>query len=58
MTDEGDSETERAVERFFDDADRALAEYDDGYADADATLRLLRGHIEDLRAAVTESDEG
>lgn len=58
MTDEGDSETERAVERFLDDADGALAEYDDGYADADATLRLLRGHIEDLRAAVRESDGG
>ena len=58
MTDEGDSETERAVERFLDDANGAFAEYDDGYADADATLRLLRGHIEDLRTAVRESDGG
>jgi hypothetical protein len=41
-----------AVQAFLDDADSALAEYDRGYADADATLRVLRRHLDSLRDAV------
>jgi len=52
MTDDIESEDlEAAVDRFLDDADAALAEYDQGYADADATLRVLRDHLTDLRDA-------
>jgi predicted transcriptional regulator len=42
---------EAAVAAFLDRADEALAEYDQGYADADATLRVLREHIDELRDA-------
>ena len=59
MTDDSDSASDAdAVEQFLADADSALAEYDNGYADADATLRVLRRHVEDLRTAVeSESEE-
>jgi hypothetical protein len=40
-----------AVERFLDDVDGALREYDRGYVDADATLGVIRGHLSDLAAA-------
>ncbi|WP_197428533.1 hypothetical protein [Halapricum sp. CBA1109] len=40
---------EAAIEQFLDDADAALSEYDQGYADADATLTLVRDHIDELR---------
>jgi len=43
---------ETAVEQFLADTDTALSEYDKGYADADATLRVLRDHLDDLRDAV------
>jgi hypothetical protein len=46
MTDADD-----AIEEFLEAADSAYDEYDQGYADADATLRRLRRHIEDLRDA-------
>ena len=39
-----------AVEQFLADAERAYDEYDQGYADADATLRLLRSHLDHLRS--------
>jgi cell division septum initiation protein DivIVA len=42
---------EAAVAAFLDRVDEALVEYDQGYADADATLRVLREHVEDLRDA-------
>lgn len=41
-----------AVERFLDDAERAYDEYEQGYADADATLRLLRSHLDQLAQEV------
>jgi hypothetical protein len=41
-----------AVETFLEDADIAYAEYEQGYADADATLRRLERHIEELRENV------
>jgi hypothetical protein len=43
-----------AVEEFLDKADSALAEYDKGYADADATVQILRDHLSDLREAAEE----
>lgn len=48
------TDNDSAVEQFLNDADGALEEYDQGYADADATIRLLRAHIEELRSATEE----
>jgi hypothetical protein len=39
-----------AVEAFLADAEHAYDEYDQGYADADATLRVLRSHIDRLES--------
>jgi phage shock protein A len=44
MTDPDD-----AIDRFLRKADDAYGEYEQGYADADATLRRLKRHIETLR---------
>ncbi|QLH79413.1 hypothetical protein HZS55_19850 [Halosimplex rubrum] len=52
MTDELDT----AVEDFLDRTDAALSEYDDGYADADATLRVVRNHLADLREAAEDEN--
>ena len=58
MTDDGSDDSDRidaaAVRAFLDDTDSALAEYDRGYTDADATLRVLRRHLDSLRDAVEE----
>jgi len=58
MTDDGSDDSDRidpaTVRAFLDDADSALAEYDRGYTDADATLRVLRRHLDSLRDAVEE----
>jgi glutaredoxin 2 len=48
------TDTDEAVERFLRKASSTYEEYEQGYADADATLRRLDGHIEDLRNAVEE----
>lgn len=40
---------ERAVAEFLDAADDCFAEYEQGYQDADATLRRLEPHLADLR---------
>jgi hypothetical protein len=40
-----------AVEQFLAEADSAYEEYENGYSDADATLRRLEAAIEELRAA-------
>lgn len=45
---------EDAIEEFLAGADAALAEYDQGYEDADATLTVVRDHIEDLRETVED----
>jgi archaellum component FlaC len=45
------SELDDAIEEFLRKADAAYEEYDQGYADADATLRRLERHLEDLREA-------
>ena len=55
MTDET---TDEAVERFLDRAAAALDDYDQGYADADATLATLRTHVDELSASVEENGEG
>ena len=49
------SEFDDAIEEFLRKADAAYEEYEQGYADADATLRRLERHVEDLREA-HESD--
>lgn len=43
-----------AVDRFLDEADAAFDQYDQGYADADATVAVLRSHAGDLRDALEE----
>ncbi|WP_415382548.1 hypothetical protein [Halosimplex sp. TS25] len=48
------TDLDEAVEEFLDKTDTTLGEYDKGYADADATLTVLRDHISDLRDAAEE----
>ena len=48
------SELDDATEEFLRKADAAYEEYEQGYADADATLRRLEGHLEELRDAASE----
>ena len=48
------SDLEDAVVRFLDDTDTALSEYDQGYADADATLSVIRTHLSELRDAAVD----
>lgn len=43
-----DDDLEADVRAFLRDAETAYEEYDAGYADADATLRVLRAHIDRL----------
>ena len=42
-------ELEDAVETLLDEVETAYGEYEQGYADADATLELVMSHVEDLR---------
>ncbi|WP_424013331.1 hypothetical protein ACOZ35_09275 [Halorubrum xinjiangense] len=51
MTDES---TDAAVERFLDSAAAALDDYDEGYADADATVAMLRTHVDELSESVED----
>jgi len=51
MTDET---IEAAVEGFLDGVESTLDDYDQGYADADATLSVVRTRIDELAAAVDE----
>ncbi|WP_166377338.1 hypothetical protein [Halorubrum sp. BOL3-1] len=53
MTDES---TDPAVERFLNRAAAALDDYDDGYANADATLATLRTHVDELAGSVEGTD--
>ncbi|MDB2224171.1 hypothetical protein PN419_06205 [Halorubrum ezzemoulense] len=55
MTDEP---TDAAVERFLDRATAAFDDYDEGYADADATLAMLRTHVDELSASVEDQADG
>lgn len=45
-----DDDLEAAVREFLDRAERAFEEYDQGYADADATLSVVRSQIDDLES--------
>jgi len=49
-----DDELRPAVQDFLDAADDAFGEYDNGYVDADATLRRLETHIRELREATED----
>ncbi|WP_195156682.1 hypothetical protein [Haloarcula sp. CBA1127] len=49
-----DHEIHDAVEAFLNEADDAYGEYEQGYTDADATLRRLETAIEELRTASEE----
>ncbi|MDQ2071376.1 hypothetical protein ACODNH_13950 [Haloarcula sp. NS06] len=49
-----DNEIRDAVEAFLNEADDAYGEYEQGYTDADATLRRLETAIEELRTASEE----
>ena len=51
---DSEDDLQDAVESFLAEADAAYGEYDNGYTDADATLRRLDGAIEALRAAASE----
>lgn len=46
------SELETAVREFLAAADDCYGEYENGYEDADATLRRLETHVDDLRDAL------
>jgi hypothetical protein len=48
------TDVEAAVEQFLREYDTAIDEYEAGYADADATLRVVDGHVDALREAVSE----
>ena len=48
------TDTDEAVAEFLQQADAVYEEYDQGYVDADASLRQLRGHVEDLREATRD----
>lgn len=48
------SDAEAAIEDFLAQTDTALEEYDRGYTDADATLSVIRNHMDDLRDVVEE----
>lgn len=47
-------DSEESIQEFLGNADDCYSEYENGYVDADATLRRLETHIEDLRDAVEE----
>ncbi|MGB9933062.1 hypothetical protein [Haloarcula amylolytica] len=49
-----EQEIHDAVEAFLNEADDAYGEYEQGYTDADATLRRLETAIEELRTATEE----
>lgn len=43
-----DDDLEPVVRSFIRDAEAAYEEYEQGYADADATLQVLRDHLDRL----------
>jgi len=55
-----DDSVDDALERFLEAAESTLDDYEQGYADADATLTVLltvlRTHIDELAAVVDEGD--
>ncbi|SMO48476.1 hypothetical protein [Halorubrum cibi] len=53
MTDD-ETDLATAVDRFLEEADATFDQYEQGYADADATVSVLRSHADDLRDAFEE----
>lgn len=49
-----DDDLRTATEQFIKRTDVTLSEYDEGFTDADAALRIIRSHLDDLREAVEE----
>lgn len=47
-----DQALDAIVTEFLRDANRAYEEYEQGYADADATLRVLRSHLDRLERQI------
>ena len=45
------TDADATITEFLRKADAAYEEYEQGYADADATLRRLERHVDDLREA-------
>lgn len=46
------NEIDAEVTAFLERVDAAFEEYELGYVDADATLSVVRGHVEELREAI------
>ena len=46
--------TDEEIKRFLNQVDSAYDGDDKGYADADATLRRVKRHVETLREAVDD----
>ncbi|WP_195837631.1 MULTISPECIES: hypothetical protein [unclassified Halorhabdus] len=46
------TDVDTAVETFLEQSETALDQYEQGYSDADATIRVLESHIETLREHV------
>jgi phage-related tail protein len=44
-----DDDQRAPIEQFLRDAEDVYEEYDAGYTDADAALRVLRSHLDRLR---------
>jgi chromosome segregation ATPase len=53
-----EDEAIEAVREFIREANDAYDEYEQGYADADATLRVLRAHLDRLETAVDPATDG
>ena len=51
-----EDDIEDAVETFLTEYERAKGEYEQGYADADATLELVETHVATLREALEEHE--
>ncbi|GAB3699283.1 hypothetical protein [Halorubrum pallidum] len=51
-----DQSIEAVIEQFLDKTASALDDYEEGYADADATLSVIRTRIDELERAVDGGD--
>lgn len=51
-----DDPIETAVEQFLNEAASALDDYEQGYADADATLSVIRTRMDELERTVEDDD--
>lgn len=51
-----DNPIETAVEQFLNEAASALDDYEQGYADADATLSVIRTRMDELERTVEDDD--